>query len=78
MKEIVAAKINGKTITNDIHKIVAASNAGKVNELYDRKQMQFMASFDLGRHWDNLAMGPTLFFIKDDGTPVWQAQRESA
>ena len=71
MREIVGAKINGSTITNNLANIAAASNAGRLNELYDRKQMQFMSDCDLGRNWDLMAEGPTLFLIDDQGNPKW-------
>lgn len=71
MREIVGAKINGSTITNNLVNIAEASNAGRLNELYDRKQMQFMSGCDLGRNWDLMASGPTLFLIGDDGKPQW-------
>lgn len=71
MREIVGAKINGGTITNSLPKIVDAAKAGRLGEVYDRKQMQFMSSCDLGRNWDLMASGPTLFLIGDDGKPNW-------
>lgn len=71
MREIVGAKINGGTITNSLPKIVEAAKNGRLGEVYDRKQMQFMSSCDLGRNWDFMASGPTLFLIGDDGKPQW-------
>lgn len=67
MREIVGAKINGSTITNSLFEIIEAAKAGGLIEVYDRKQMQFMSSCDLGRNWDLMASGPTLFLIEDDG-----------
>lgn len=71
MIEIVGAKINGSIITNSLTKIVEAAKVGMLHEVYDRKQMQFMSSCDLGRNWDLMANGPTLFLIGDDGKPHW-------
>lgn len=71
MREIVGAKINGSTITNSLPKIVEAAKAGRLGEVYDRSQMQFMSSCDLGRNWDLMAEGPTLFLIDDQGNPKW-------
>ena len=71
MREIVGAKINGSTITNSLPKIVEAARAGRLGEVYDRTQMQFMSGCDLGRNWDLMASGPTLFLIGDDGKPQW-------
>ena len=71
MREIVGAKINGRTITNSLPKIVEAAKNGRLGEVYDRKQMQFMSCCDLGRDWDLMANGPTLFLIGDDGRPQW-------
>ena len=71
MREIVGATINGGTITNSLTKIIEAAKAGRLNEVYDREQMQFMSGCDLGRNWELIANGPTLFFIGDDGKPKW-------
>lgn len=71
MREIVGAMINGSTITNSLPKIAEAAKAGRLGEVYDRKQMQFMSCCDLGRNWDLMASGPTLFLIDDDGKPQW-------
>jgi hypothetical protein len=69
--EIVGAKINDRIITNNLPKIVEASKTGMLHEVYDRKQMQFMSACDLGRNWDLMANGPTLFLIGADGKPQW-------
>lgn len=66
-REIVGAMINGSTITNSLSDIIAASKAGKLNQVYDRRQMQFMAACDLGRNWENMANGPTLFYQDEKG-----------
>ncbi len=66
MREIVGAKI-GTRITNDISLIAKANHAGETFELLDRKRMQFMAGMDLGRNWEMMSTGPTLFFIDDEG-----------
>ena len=71
MREIVGAKINGGTITNSLPKIVEAAKAWRLDDVFDRKQMQFMSDCDLGRNWDAMAKGPTLFLIGDDGKPQW-------
>ncbi len=71
MREIVGANINGGTITNNLASIVAAAKAGRLNDVYDRKQMQFMSDCGLGRNWDLMANGPTLFLIGDAGKPQW-------
>jgi len=70
MREIVAAKI-GIEITNNIVDIVSAARNNTLTDIYDRRHMQLMASFDLGRHWNVLANGKTLFLIDDNGTPHW-------
>ena len=72
MREIVGAKINDGTFTNSLQKIIAAAKAGRLVEVYDRQQMQFMADCDLGRNWDLMANGPTLFLISTDGKPQWR------
>lgn len=33
--------------------------------------MQFMTNFDLGKHYEVMASGPTLFIIDDDGKYKW-------
>jgi hypothetical protein len=71
MREIVGANINGGTITNRLENIVAAAKAGRLGEVYDRKRVQFMSDCDLGRNWDAMAKGPTLFLIDDAGKPQW-------
>lgn len=67
MREIVAAKI-GTTITNDITRVIVAIQDKKISELYDRAQMEFMASCDLGENWNQLARGKTLFLIDSNNT----------
>ena len=68
MKEIVGAKI-GTLITNNRKTIAEAVERNAVTEFLDRQRMQFMAAMDLGRNWDLMANGPTLFCIDDDGRP---------
>lgn len=68
MKEIVGAKI-GTMITNNRKTIAEAFERGAVTEWMDRKRMQFMAGMDLGRNWELMANGPTLFCLDDDGKP---------
>ena len=71
MVEIVAAKINGGTITNNLATILQAAKNNQINEIYNRKQMQLMSACDLGKKWDMLANGATLFIVGDDGIPQW-------
>jgi len=68
MKEIVGAKI-GTLITNNRRTISEAVERNAVTEFLDRKHMQFMAAMDLGRNWELMASGPTLFCIDDNGKP---------
>lgn len=68
MREIVGGKISGGTITNNFKLLVEASRSGRLVDVYDRRQMQFMASCDLGRNWELMASGPTLFVIDDGGS----------
>lgn len=68
MKEIVGAKIND-TITNDRQIISAAVKADWAVLWLNRKEMQFMAVFDLGERWETLAKGPTLFLLDEKGKP---------
>lgn len=71
MKQIVAAKLGDGVITNDIQKIVCAVENETLAEFYDRKIMRFMASCDVGRHYDELANAPTLFLIDEKGNYHW-------
>ncbi len=68
MKEIVGARI-GTLITNDRRTIADAVERNVVTEFLDRKRMRFMAAMDLGRNWELMANGQTLFCIDDDGNP---------
>jgi len=68
MKEIVGAKI-GTMITNNRKTISGAFERGAVTEWLDRERMQFMAGMDLGRNWELMANGPTLFCLDDEGKP---------
>lgn len=68
MKEIVGAKI-GTMITNNRKTIAEAVERCAVTEWLDRKRMRFMAGMDLGRNWELMANGPTLFCLDDDGKP---------
>lgn len=68
MKEIVGAKI-GTMITNNRQVIREAFDAGRVTEFLDRERMQFMAAMDLGRNWELMANGPTLFCLDNNGKP---------
>jgi hypothetical protein len=68
VKEIVGAKI-GTLITNNRRTIAEAVERNAVTEFLDRERMQFMAAMDLGRNWELMASGPTLFCIDADGKP---------
>jgi hypothetical protein len=66
MIEIVAAKI-GNIITNNLPDIVQAVKSGRNDiEWLDRKRMQLMACFDLGKRWEILANSPTLFSFDEE------------
>jgi len=69
MKEIVGAMI-GSTITNDRKTIHDAVASGRTDiQFLDRRHMQFMANCDLGKNWEIMATGPTLFLVDNDGVP---------
>ncbi len=68
MKEIVGARI-GTLITNNPRTIAEAVERKDVTEFLDRKRMRFLAAMDLGRNWELMANGQTLFCIDDDGHP---------
>ena len=70
IREIVAAKINGSTITNNIQDIITAAKNNTLNEVFEREQIIFMASFDLGKNWKDLSEGKTLFYMVD-GKPQY-------
>lgn len=63
MKEIVGILTTEGSITNCAGDVVLASHKGRVKFFIDRKWAEFMASFDLGPHWEALAAGPTLFSV---------------
>ena len=66
MRQIVGAKIDN-TVTNDPHIIRIAVECDQPLSWICRRQMEFMAGLDLGKHWDDMANGPTLFRIDVDG-----------
>lgn len=68
MREVVGAQI-GNLITNNRQLIVDAYNSGDPVKLLFRGEMKFMADMDLGKHWENMASGPTLFRLDKDGAP---------
>lgn len=68
MEEIVGARI-GTLITNNRQTIIEALERNAVTEFIDRRRMQFMAGMDLGRNWELMATGPTLFCIDAEGKP---------
>jgi hypothetical protein len=68
MKEIVGARI-GTLITNHRGTIAEAVRRNTVTEFLDRQHMQLMAGMDLGRNWELMANGPTLFCLDENGTP---------
>jgi len=69
IREIVGALI-GTTITNNRKDIIAACERGNVTEWLDRGRMKFMAGCDLGRNWELMANGPTLFCLDENGFPL--------
>jgi hypothetical protein len=68
-REIVAAKI-GDMITTDRRHIQSALELNQDIQFIDRLHMEFMASFDLGPQWEQLAKAPTIFRLDKDGNPV--------
>ena len=70
-KEIVAATI-GTLITNN--RAAIKNNIDHVTDWIDRERVQFMASCDVGRHWEALANAPALFCIGADGKPLEAAK----
>ena len=69
MDDIVAARI-GSTITNSIPVIKDALERNQDIEWLSRRRMAFMAAFDLGPRWQNLANSKTIFQVDDDGNPI--------
>jgi len=69
MKEIVGAQIE-YTVTNMPRLIAEAVSNNRRIRFLSRAEMQFMASCDLGKQWEDMASGPTLFFLDDNGNPV--------
>lgn len=67
MNEIVAIIIDENIITNRWDIILEAVACNKHIRPLNRVHMQFMANADLGQNWTNLASGPTLFLINEDG-----------
>lgn len=65
IREIIAAKINGSTITNNLRYIIEASKNGRLNQLYDRQIISMMAACDFGKNWENLSKSKTLFYMLD-------------
>ena len=76
MKEIVGAIINYNIVTNSLIEIVKAAKQGSHIKPLDRLHMKFMSGCDLGRNWDDMANGGTLFWINDDGKPQWTKEIE--
>jgi len=66
MIEIVGARIGG-TITNDRATILEAVEHNRITEFLDRDRMKFMAAMDVGRNWELMASGPTLFCVDENG-----------
>ena len=75
MREIVGAKI-GNIIINKPQTIIDAISAKKLIEYLDRDCMRFMADLDLGKNWELMANGPTLFCLGDDGEPFRNINNE--
>ena len=70
IEEIVAAQINGNSITNNLADIVAAAKTNNINQLLNRDMVNLMDSFDLGVNWSNLAKSKTLLWVVD-GVPTF-------
>jgi len=68
MKEIVGAMI-GTIITNNPADIIRGLERNTVTRLLSKQEMQFMASFDLGRNWEVMANSRVLFCLDEDGKP---------
>lgn len=69
IREIVGAIIR-TIITNNRNEISAAYKRGDVTCWLDRDWMKFMADCDLGRNWELMANGPTLFCLDENGFPL--------
>jgi len=69
IREIVGAIIR-TIITNNRNEISAAYKRGDVTCWLDRDWMKFMADCDLGRNWELMANGPTLFCLDENGSPI--------
>ncbi|MCK5385787.1 MAG: hypothetical protein KAJ39_01290 [Gammaproteobacteria bacterium] len=67
MIEIVGAIINNNVVTNSLRDIVIASKEGRIVEPLTRERMKFMSACDLGKNWDNMANGDTLFYQDNEG-----------
>lgn len=65
-KEIVGIITNDNVVTNIPRIIMEHARNNTVKMYLDREAMKLMASFDLGRKWERLASGPTLFLIEFD------------
>ena len=68
VKEIVGAMI-GTIITNNPVVIIRGLENNTVTRLLSKQEMQFMASCDLGRNWEKMAISRVLFCLDDDGKP---------
>lgn len=68
MKEIVGAMI-GAIITNNPADIIRGLENNTLTRFISKKEMQFMASCDLGSNWEALANSRVLFCLDDDGNP---------
>ncbi len=71
IKEIVAAKINGHYITNNLADIVTAAKTNNINQLLNRDIVNLMTSFNLGANWLDLAKSQTLLWIVN-GVPTFK------
>ena len=72
MKQIVGVMI-GTKITNNRDHIATALEMDLPVQFLDRLHMEFMSKMDLGAQWGDMASGPTLFLMDDDGQ-VYPAQ----
>lgn len=70
MKQIVAGLIDGNMLTTDAQMLRAACESGRNVRWHSRREMQLMASCDLGSKWNRLADAPTLFCLDCEGRPM--------
>ena len=66
--EVAALVIDGNMVTRDVVTCAAAVAAGRKVTMMDRRVAQFMASCDLGPHWQKLAELPPLAIFAPEAT----------